>query len=278
MNDEQHDERGRPRDAAARKGAGELAILARPREPRLALRACKRSDPASPPAEAAAAGLALAARRGPTSGAGATMSQSLPTHLRGAMALAGARVLACLVLAVVACAAPATAADPLAQSCPCTGPAVGGVWRDHGQYVSCVTQAAREQARTTDLSALDARRMIRERASSTCGQSRALEGNVRVCAANPVLPCPTVRTARVDDCAECSAALAGKLVRCARVARASGGTQDVCGAAATGRILSGRVLDQRTGVDCASCAAKLGTPKAPGLDCLVAACGSGVGF
>ncbi|MEW6269292.1 MAG: hypothetical protein AB1689_08365 [Thermodesulfobacteriota bacterium] len=176
------------------------------------------------------------------------------------------------VVALLSAATTAAGADVPSASCPCSGPATGGPWRDHGQYVSCVTREARERARTTSLTARGARRAVRDSLRSSCGRRRPLEGNVRVCAANPVLPCPTVRTARVDACDACEAALAGRLVRCARVTRAAGGATDLCGAAATGRIVAGRVVDVRTGVDCASCKAKLGTPKAPGQDCVLAAC------
>jgi hypothetical protein len=80
-----------------------------------------------------------------------------------------------------------------------------------------------------------------------------------------------VRTARVDDCAECSAALAGDLVHCARIETASG-QSDVCGSAPGTRPVPGRILEQRSGVDCASCTAKLGTPPAEGMDCVRASC------
>jgi hypothetical protein len=160
-----------------------------------------------------------------------------------------------------------------AQACPCSGPAIGGVWRSHGQYVSCVTRSARSAARSSETSPGAARRAIRDGARASCGKGVRGEGDVRVCGTNPVLPCPTVRTARVDDCTECAAALAGELVRCARVATPAG-ERDVCGERSLRGASNPAVLEIRTGVDCASCKAKLGTPQAPGLDCLVAACGS----
>jgi len=169
---------------------------------------------------------------------------------------------------------PSAAPDIGGSSCPCSGPAIGGAWRSHGQYVSCVVRTARDEARRGALTAFEARQAIRDGARSPCGRSRRDEGNVRVCGTNPVLPCPTVRTARVDDCTECAAALAGKLVRCARVAAASGEERDVCGERSRRGASGAQVLDERTGVDCASCKAKLGTPRGAGLDCVVASCGS----
>lgn len=162
--------------------------------------------------------------------------------------------------------------DAVASACPCSGPAIGGTWRNHGQYLSCVTRAVRREARTTALAPGDARRIVRDNRRSACGKSAKEEGNVQVCAENPVLPCPTVRTARVDDCSECTAALEGRLVQCARVAARSGATTDTCSDSGRIRTLGGRIVEQRTGADCASCKAKLGTPAAEGLDCVSALC------
>jgi hypothetical protein len=158
-------------------------------------------------------------------------------------------------------------------ACPCSGPAVGGIWRNHGQYVSCVTQAARQRARAAELTVGDARAIIRDGARSACGRASDVTGNVRVCAQSPSLPCRTVRSARVDDCSECTAALEGRLVHCARVASRSGEEREVCATTAPRLRASGeRIVEHRTGVDCASCKAKLGTPAAEGLDCIVARC------
>ena len=207
------------------------------------------------------------------------------TRLRRGMR---ALVLAGLALAVLSSAGASAAADgapglaasddSIDAACPCSGPAAGGAWRNHGQYLACVTRAARRQARTTHAVTGTARRMVRDRMPSSCGTTQPLEGNVRVCANNPVLACTTVRTARVDDCAECSAALAGELVRCARVETA-GSQRDVCaGTTARPSPIAGRILEQRTGIDCASCTAKLGTTAPEGMDCVLAACGGGVSF
>ena len=168
--------------------------------------------------------------------------------------------------------AAASATDAIASACPCTGPAIGGSWRSHGQYVSCVTRAARRAARIVPLSGAEVRTIIRDGAHSSCGVSSREEPNVRVCATNPSLPCPTVRTAHVDDCAECSAALAGELVHCARVANDAGEQGDVCGTATRIGAFGKRAVDHRTGVDCASCKAKLGTPRVEGTDCVAALC------
>jgi len=169
------------------------------------------------------------------------------------------------------------AEDAVAAACPCSGPAIGGVWRNHGQFLSCVNRAARQAARSAGLPAAGMRSIVRDGARSACGKAARDPGNVRVCAQNPVLPCATVRTARVDDCTECAAALEGRLVRCARVAARSGATSDVCAGDGRIRTLGGKIVEQRTGVDCASCAAKLGTPAPEGLDCVAARCESSGG-
>jgi hypothetical protein len=164
------------------------------------------------------------------------------------------------------------ASDAVAQACPCSGPVSGGSWRSHGQYLSCVGREARRAARMSALSPRETRAIVRDGARTTCGKTTRIPGNVRVCEHNPSLPCPTVQSARVDDCAECDAALAGKLVSCARVAGASGAEAAFCGTPARIRAFGKKVVERRTGVDCASCTAKLGTPAGSGFDCVVAAC------
>lgn len=193
--------------------------------------------------------------------------------------LVRAASLLALLAAVAPAAASAHAADAAASAseavestCPCTGPVSGGSWRSHGQYLSCVARAARGAARTYDLANPQVRAIVREGARSSCGVRSREEGNVNVCAPNPSLPCPIVRTARVDDCAECSAALAGELVHCARVANAAGVQGDVCGTAARIGSLGKRAVEHRTGIDCQSCKAKLGTPQGEGTDCVAAQC------
>lgn len=202
-----------------------------------------------------------------------TSSVSVPS-LRAASLLALLIAVAPAAASAHAADAAASASDTIASACPCTGPAAGGSWRSHGQYVSCVTRAARRQAQIVPLGNTEVRTIIRDGARSTCGVSSRVEPNVQVCATNPSLPCPTVRTAHVDDCAECSAALAGELVHCARVASDAGEQGDVCGTATRIGALGKRVVEHRTGVDCDSCKAKLGTPQGEGTDCVAALCDS----
>jgi hypothetical protein len=130
-----------------------------------------------------------------------------PTHHRSSTRRSLLRPASLLALLVaVAPAASAHAADAaasanetLASACPCAGPSTGGPWRSHGQYVSCLTRAARTAARTAGLSSSEVRTIIRDGARSTCGIASREEGNVRICAPNPSLACPIVRTAHVDD-------------------------------------------------------------------------------
>lgn len=204
-----------------------------------------------------------------------------PTHHRNSTrhSLPRAASLLALLIAVAPAAASAHAADAVASAsatvasaCPCTGPAAGGSWRSHGQYVSCLTRAAHRAAQVVPLTSAEVRTITRDGARSGCGVGSREEPNVRVCATNPSLPCPVVRTAHVDDCAECSAALAGELVHCARVANGGGVQGDVCGTATRIGALGKRAIEHRTGVDCDSCKAKLGTPQGEGTDCVAAMC------
>lgn len=210
-----------------------------------------------------------------------TRTLANPTHHRNSTprSLLRAASLLALLVAVAPAAASAHAADAaagasdtLASACPCAGPSTGGPWRSHGQYVSCLTRAARTAARTAALSNSEVRTIIRDGARSTCGIASREEGNVRICAPNPSLACPIVRTAHVDDCSECAAALAGELVHCARVVGSGGVEGDVCGTATRIGALGKRVLEHRTGVDCQSCKAKLGTPQGEGTSCAAALC------
>jgi hypothetical protein len=137
-----------------------------------------------------------------------------------------------------------------------------------------LTRAARNEGRAAGLTNDEVRTIVRDGARSSCGVSTRQEPNVRICATNPSLPCPTVRTAHVDDCSECSAALAGELVHCARVANGAGVQGDMCGTATRIGALGQRVIEHRTGVDCDSCKAKLGTPQEEGTDCVAALCDS----
>jgi hypothetical protein len=202
-------------------------------------------------------------------------SHARPVLVRAASLLA--LLIAVTSTAASALAVGAAASDTVASACPCTGPAAGGSWRSHGQYVACLTRAAHREAQSSELARDAVRAIIRDGVRSTCGVQSRVEGNVRVCAPNPSLPCPTVRTAHVDDCSECSAALAGELVHCARVAGRDGVQGDVCGTALRIGALGRRVLEHRTGIDCQSCKAKLGTPRSEGTDCVAALCDSFAG-
>lgn len=210
-----------------------------------------------------------------------TRSFTDPTHHRNSTrrSLVRAASLLALLVAVAPAAASAHAADAaasasdtLASACPCAGPITGGSWRSHGQYVSCLTRAARAAARTASLASAEVRTIVRDGTRSSCGITSREEANVRVCAPSPSLACPIVRTAHVDDCTECAAALAGELVHCARVAGGGGVQGDVCGTATRIGALGKRVLEHRTGVDCQSCKAKLGTAQGEGTSCVAALC------
>ena len=214
----------------------------------------------------------LLARPAPNHTRHRNSSHALFPFLRAASLLALLIAVASTAASALAADAAASASDTVASACPCTGPAAGGSWRGHGQYVACLTRAAHRAAQTSPLTRDEVRAIVRDGARSTCGVKSREEGNVRVCATNPSLPCPTVRTAHVDDCSECSAALAGELVHCARIANGSGVQGDVCGTATRIGAFGKRVVEHRTGVDCQSCKAKLGTPQGDGTDCVAALC------
>ena len=202
------------------------------------------------------------------------------------IAARGARLFLALTASLaVAAATRVDAADPPAidaadraaveQACPCSGPAIGGAWRSHRDYASCVSRAVRALARAHDVRLRHLLPLLKETAINTCGVRRPGPANVNVCTeSNVQLACETVRTAHADACDECQAAIEGRLVTCARLAGGHGGEATTCrGPDSAAPTLGGRVLEVRTGLDCASCEAKLGTPKPAGVSCLQALCG-----
>lgn len=60
----------------------------------------------------------------------------------------------------------------IAQSCPCAAPQAGGVWRNHGAYVQCVTVATGVLRTSGGLNEQDAGARVRQAATSACGRSR----------------------------------------------------------------------------------------------------------
>jgi hypothetical protein len=56
------------------------------------------------------------------------------------------------------------------QLVPCTGPASGGTWKNHGQYVSTVQGIAREFLDNGLLTSEDRNSILREAAKSSCGK------------------------------------------------------------------------------------------------------------
>lgn len=163
----------------------------------------------------------------------------------------------------------------LARACPCAGPALGGGWRSHSEYVSCVYHAALNLARISAVRWRDALPAVRAASAGRCGVSVAGDGNLNVCLPpGGVIACELLRTAHADDCSECDAALAGHLVRCALSVDVQGTEHRGCAAPGSSRVPAfGRVIDTRSAVDCESCQAKLGSPASDGISCLVADCG-----
>ena len=58
------------------------------------------------------------------------------------------------------------------QIAPCRGPASGGTWKNHGQYVSSVSQAAEAFLAQGLISAAQAEEIIAQAAQSKCGKNR----------------------------------------------------------------------------------------------------------
>src|SRR5213078_5347486 len=55
------------------------------------------------------------------------------------------------------------------QIAPCSGPASGGTWKSHGQYVSAVAQAVEEFVAQDLISADQAEEIVTQAARSNCG-------------------------------------------------------------------------------------------------------------
>ena len=63
------------------------------------------------------------------------------------------------------------------QLAPCSGPASGGTWKNHGQYVSSVTQAAEAFVAQGLISAEEADEIVASAAESHCGAKRQVLRN-----------------------------------------------------------------------------------------------------
>ena len=63
------------------------------------------------------------------------------------------------------------AASIIDQLVPCSGPASGGTWKNHGQYVSSVAHAAQSLARQGCLSQPGIGKIVSEAARSNCGKN-----------------------------------------------------------------------------------------------------------
>ena len=60
------------------------------------------------------------------------------------------------------------------QIAPCRGPASGGTWKNHGQYVSSVAQAAEAFLAQGLISAEQADEIVAQAAQSNCGSGHRL--------------------------------------------------------------------------------------------------------
>ena len=58
------------------------------------------------------------------------------------------------------------------QIAPCSGPASGGTWKNQGQYVSSVAQAAEKFVAQGLISADEAEKIVANAAQSGCGAKR----------------------------------------------------------------------------------------------------------
>ena len=65
------------------------------------------------------------------------------------------------------------------QIAPCSGPASGGTWKNHGQYVSTVAQAAEAFVEQRLLSEPQAEEIVAQAAQSNCGTKRSAQTALR---------------------------------------------------------------------------------------------------
>jgi hypothetical protein len=60
--------------------------------------------------------------------------------------------------------------DTVELACPCAGPAAGGAWKNHGQYVSCVAHAANALVAAGLVPGSDHGAIVSAAARSSCGK------------------------------------------------------------------------------------------------------------
>jgi hypothetical protein len=58
----------------------------------------------------------------------------------------------------------------IVQHCPCAGPPGGGAWRNHGQFLRCVVEKARELREAGRLSPKQAGAIVSGQARRDCGR------------------------------------------------------------------------------------------------------------
>lgn len=92
----------------------------------------------------------------------------------------GIAFLSVSALALTSMATPARADCPtdvgaaLAAACPCSGPANGGVWKNHGQHQKCVVHFRNDLRKHQCLTAASQRTIASCSARSTCGKPGAV--------------------------------------------------------------------------------------------------------
>jgi hypothetical protein len=60
---------------------------------------------------------------------------------------------------------------------PCSGPASGGTWKNHGQYVSSVAHAAQRLASLGCINQQDKGKIVSQAARSNCGKKNQKQKN-----------------------------------------------------------------------------------------------------
>ncbi len=131
----------------------------------------------------------------------------------------------------------AAAEAAITAACPCTGPAVGTPWKNHGQYVRCLAHATRDEARSATLKRRCLHTVVSCGARSTCGKSETMVAcrgsSVGTCTNGACSNDPT-RSCTVDaDCTEATCAIT-TAARCTDTP----GTGSCCDASPSGAFLN----------------------------------------
>jgi hypothetical protein len=144
-----------------------------------------------------------------------------------------------VLVAVARAACPTNVSAALDAACPCSGPAQGGAWKNHGGHQSCVVHFRNDLRRQGCLTAQTQQTIASCSARSTCGKANAMlcckvtgTGTCAIPAGGTTGTCTNNAAVTCSTDADCTVLSAPKIAHDAALCTARGGyssgTGSVC--------------------------------------------------